>query len=369
MTPPQPAFKIVPPDAAFIPGALESPLAMTVRPASLRRYKALLREFGFWPPDIHHPSEITPQTLADALHRCATTRKRPADIDALSAAVGLLFRASGWWNSVFDENGWVIEKRGQAIHTSSKVVDARKDTRKIAANLAEKSKFRGGRRAGQPYLSGGLPAAPVVEEKEIHAIMGGVSSPSAAKRIRNRAMLAMGWCCALRVSEVVGLRMLDLEIPQQPGGIYGVRIRGAKNARAADAPQVVDSTLAGEDFLSGAMDEWLQLRGRADDGYVFPKVLTAGGELVVVGEKAITTRQAENIFSAAVLAAFEELPSPPASYSFHSLRHGRARNLIRFRNWDFNQIMDLCLRDRSPVAALTYCKHEQEARERRREGR
>ena len=115
---------------------------------------------------------------------------------------------------------------------------------------------------------------------------------------KHRLLVALAYGAGLRVSEVVALRVRDLEIEE---GF--ISVRGGKGMK--------DRTTVFPACLASAMREFVS--GRAGDAYVFESNMGGG----------LTARSAQKVFSLALVCA-----GVAKAATFHSLRHSFATHLL-----------------------------------------
>jgi len=123
---------------------------------------------------------------------------------------------------------------------------------------------------------------------------------------KHRLIVALSYGAGLRVSEVVALRVRDLEIDE---GF--INVRGGKGMK--DRITVFPACLEGE------MREFMC--GRAADAYVFESNRKSGG--AAGGSRRLTSRSAQKVFSLALVRA-----GVAKAATFHSLRHSFATHLL-----------------------------------------
>lgn len=132
----------------------------------------------------------------------------------------------------------------------------------------------------------------VLSRAEIHRMLG------VTKNIKHRLMLALAYGAGMRVSEVVSLRVCDLDLNEMT-----IHIKQAKGQK--DRISIIP-----ESYVDG-LRTWVVAKDRND--YVFAS--EQGGKL--------TTRTAQKVFEHALAKA--EIQK---SATFHSLRHSFATHLL-----------------------------------------
>jgi integrase/recombinase XerD len=173
--------------------------------------------------------------------------------------------------------GWRAENGAQAANPCEQV-DAARTTRYLPKNLSE---------------------------AQVDALLAAPDTTTALGE-RDRAMLETLYASGLRVSELVGLRLVQLNVEQ---GVVKVLGKGSRERLVPLGEEAVSSLLR---YLSGARSRWLSPPRRSD--FVF---LTARGEPM--------TRQTfwHLIKKHAMTAGID-----PNSLSPHTLRHAFATHLL-----------------------------------------
>ncbi|MFM2045249.1 MAG: hypothetical protein RLY86_3825 [Pseudomonadota bacterium] len=164
--------------------------------------------------------------------------------------------------------------------------------------------------AGRPVRQ----AAPILLESLPHLL---AAQPDGPLGVRNRAMLLIGYGAALRRSELVALRVGDVE--RLPGRGVEVAVRRSKTDQHGRGEAVAIWAAANPDLcVLRSLDAWLDLRGqlRPEDP-LFCGVLKSGR---VTGRPLSDKAVARLVKDSAARAGL----SDPDRYSGHSLRAGLA---------------------------------------------
>ncbi len=113
-----------------------------------------------------------------------------------------------------------------------------------------------------PQKKGDVPALEYLDRKEMDALL---KAPDTATRsgTRDRAMLCLAYNAGLRVSELVGLGLDDVRIPQ----LDEIRVMG-KGRRARVLPLWRET--------AGALGAWLSIRPEAPDRHLFLNAMGRG---------------------------------------------------------------------------------------------
>ncbi len=135
----------------------------------------------------------------------------------------------------------------------------------------------------------------ILSRSELIALFGGIDN------LKHRTMLMTAYGCGLRVSEVISLKVTDID-----SGRMMVRVCQAKGAK--DRYSILSPRLLGELRLY-----WLEYRPEPG-GWLFPNRSTKGK---------LTRATPQLIFKAA-----KERAGIKKKVTFHSLRHGFATNLL-----------------------------------------
>ncbi len=155
------------------------------------------------------------------------------------------------------------------------------------------------RTSKRPWNAGRLtgPKAPL-KPRHIWAIR---QQLKATGRVRDLAMFNCALDAKLRASDLVRLRVSDVA----PGRVLRERSTVIQQKTGRPVPfEITDST-------RGSVTEWLKLRGRRDDDWLFPSRSRPGMH--------ITTRQ----YARRVDAWLRVIDLDPAAYETHSLRRSK----------------------------------------------
>lgn len=177
-----------------------------------------------------------------------------------------------------------LESRGASAESRNLCLSALKFYYRNVVGLSQSLAIRTAKR------NHALPV--VLSREEIYRMLEGT------KNIKHRLMLALAYGAGLRVSEVVALKVQDLDF-----GEMTIHIKQAKGKKDRIS------------ILPGKLIDDLRtiITGKPGDGFVFPS--DWGGQL--------TTRTAQKIFDQALVRANIIKPA-----TFHSLRHSFATHLL-----------------------------------------
>lgn len=144
---------------------------------------------------------------------------------------------------------------------------------------------------------------------------------SATKRqIRDAAMIALGWSCALRASEIIGIRLADMEWVDD--GLI-VTIRQSKGDQEGRGQFVHLPATSGIGLLE-VVRRWVDCLPYTS-GYLFPRITTDRGEpFQHMRGHTMTRGLTRSSVWLIVRARLEAVGEPVAGYSPHSLRAGFA---------------------------------------------
>lgn len=133
-----------------------------------------------------------------------------------------------------------------------------------------------------------------------------------AKDHRDRAMLMLGWACALRRSELVALDVEDIALTSQ-GAL--ITIRKSKTDQEARGREIALPFGRTRHCPIAALKHWLEVAG-IETGAIFPSMDKHGNLL----SKRVTGEVVTDVIKASVKAAGYD----PRGFSAHSIRSGFA---------------------------------------------
>jgi integrase len=142
-----------------------------------------------------------------------------------------------------------------------------------------------------------------------------VSSRGGARNARNAALLSLGFCAALRRSELVALRIRDIDFV--PEGVKVNLSRRKTDQEGRGASIGIPSGLVPATCPVTILRTWLTMRGASSiDDWLFPAVRKSGK----IGTAHITGRDVARVVKAVIKSAGLD----PKNFSAHSLRAGFA---------------------------------------------
>ena len=183
------------------------------------------------------------------------------------------------------------------------------------------------------------------------------SCPDNLKGVRDAAMLALGFACALRRSELCELQVSDVEIDHKDG-IMSVLIRRSKTDKTGQGRTIL--TPRGDRIRPlDLVHEWLTQAG-IKDGYLF-RGITRGGH-VRSGDKSLHPDSLVKVIKE--LAG--KIGIPPEKVSGHSLRSGFATTAARY-GARLDKIMEVT-GHKQPGTVLKYIRDENKLKDHAGEG-
>lgn len=152
-------------------------------------------------------------------------------------------------------------------------------------------------------------------------------TPDTIKGARDRALLLLGFCAALRRSELVAVRIEDLEFTSQ--GIV-LTLPRSKTDQQGEGRKIGIPKGRGRICPVMSVNDWLLQLG-AENGYVF-RAVTKGGAISTAG---LSDRAVADIVKQYALKS----GLPPEKYSGHSLRAGLATSAAQqgISSWKIRQ--------------------------------
>lgn len=169
---------------------------------------------------------------------------------------------------------------------------------------------------------------------------------SSTSGIRNAAIVAIGFSCALRRSEIVGLNLQDVSISRSPAGILfvEVNIRQSKTDQDARGQKVVVPD-GPRIRLVDRLSHWLHVRGR-ENGPFF-QTLKRGGKIV-------GNRMHSSDVGRIVKEGAKEIGLNVDRLGAHSLRTGFVTEAAR-NGASLDKIMDVT-RHKTPHMVIEYIR-------------